>query len=235
MNVQTILEQLHQCTNSKGKDHLKRVGLPVEKMIGITIQDIRRIAKEIGKDHTLALDLWNEELHEAKLLAVLLAEPKKVTESLMETWVKEFYSWDITDHTCNNLFDKTPYAFSKAQEWTTRTEEFVKRAGFTLIATLAVHDKKAPDIVFEKMLPLIIEQATDDRNYVKKAVNWALRQIGKRNLVLNQKAIQVALSLQQSSSSSARWIATDALRELRNDKILARVQQRGKKLKPEPE
>jgi len=235
MNVQTILERLHQCKNPKGKEHLQRVGLPVEKMIGISMQEIRSIAKEIGKNHNLALELWNEELHEAKLLAVLLAEPKKVTEDLMETWVSQFYSWDITDHSCNNLFDKTPFAFAKAQEWTRRTEEFVKRAGFTLIATLAVHDKKTPDIVFEKMFPLIMEQATDDRNYVKKAVNWALRQIGKRNLELNQKAIQVALSLQQSQCSSARWIAVDALRELRNDKILVRVQQRGKKLKPESE
>jgi 3-methyladenine DNA glycosylase AlkD len=227
MNKSEILHKLNQFPTPKGKEHMSRVGLPADKALGITIQDLRNLAKEIGKDHALSLELWNEELHEAKLLAVLLAEPKKVTEELMEAWASQLYSWDITDHCCNNLFDKTPFAYTKAVEWTSRSEEFVKRAGFTLIATLGVHDKKAKDAQFEAFFTPILQQATDERNYVKKAINWALRQIGKRNMNLNQKAIQIALSLQKMPSPAAKWIAADALRELKNERIQTRLKQKG--------
>ena len=181
------------------------------------------MAKEIGKNHDLAQPLWSSGIHEARLLATMIDTPKSVTEIQMESWVKDFDSWDLCDQCCLNLFRKTPLAHQKAVEWSARQEEFVKRAGFVLMATLAVHDKKAGDEVFIAWLPFIKREATDERNFVKKAVNWALRQIGKRNLTLNQVAIQTAQAIQQLDSKSARWIATDALRELTSEKVQQRL------------
>ena len=141
----------------------------------------------------------------------------------METWVKDFDSWDVCDQVCSNLFDKTPFAYRKAIEWSKREEEFVKRAGFVLMATLSVHDKKADNKKFEQFFPIIKRESNDNRNFVKKAVNWALRQIGKRNLSLNKKAIKTAKEIQKMDSKSARWIASDALRELTSEKIQKRL------------
>ena len=149
----------------------------------------------------------------------MVDDPKEVTEGQMERWALEFNSWDVCDQCCMKLFRKTPYAYQKIEEWSARDEEFVKRAAFTLIATLAVHDKKADDEKFEELFSLIIRESGDERNFVKKAVNWALRQIGKRNLDLNRKAIEVAEEINQSDSRSAKWIAKDALRELESEKV----------------
>jgi 3-methyladenine DNA glycosylase AlkD len=146
-----------------------------------------------------------------------------MTEGQMENWVKDFDSWDVCDQVCSNLFDKTPFAFGKAVEWTKRPEEFVRRAGFVIMAALAVHDKKSKDAVFERFLPLIKKQSVDERNFVRKAVNWALRQIGKRNASLNKKFIQFAEILSHLDSKSARWIAKDALRELRSPAVQAKI------------
>ncbi len=163
-------------------------------------------------------------IRDARMVACLIDDPKKVTEEQMENWVKDFDSWDICDHCCGTLFDKTGFAYQKIVEWSAREEEFVKRAGFALIAWLVLHDKLAEDMKFEKLLPLIKSQATDERNYVKKAVNWALRHIGKRNLALNKKALKTAFEIQKIDSKSARWIASDAIRELKSDRVQKRLQ-----------
>jgi len=153
---------------------------------------LRKMAKEAGKDHKVARELWLSGIHEARIMACLIDEPELVSEEQMETWVKDFDSWDVCDQCCSNLFDMTGFGYQKAIEWSARDEEFVKRAGFVLMAVLAVHDKRSPDTVFQKFLPIIKREAEDNRNYVRKAVNWALRQIGKRNLNLNKEAIKTA-------------------------------------------
>jgi 3-methyladenine DNA glycosylase AlkD len=172
------------------------------------------MARKIGKNHKLAQQLWSTGILEARGIAALVDEPSRVTEKQMEQWVKDFDNWAVCDRCCMNLFDKTIFAWKKAVEWSRRKEEFEKRAAFSLMAVLAVHDKKAEDKRFLSLLPIIRREAVDDRNFVRKAVNWALRQIGKRNLALNKKAIQTAKEIQGLDSRSARWIAADALREL---------------------
>ena len=180
---------------------------------------MRKMVREIGKDHELALELWETGIHEARMLACFIDRPDMVTEKQLESWVKNFDSWDVCDQCCSNLFDRTRFAHKKAVEWCVREEEFVRRAGFVLMACLAVHDKKAGDQAFIEFLPLIKTHAGDERNYVKKAVNWALRQIGKRNQNLNEAAIKTAEEIRQMDSRSARWIASDALRELTGDAV----------------
>jgi len=193
--------------------------------LGISVPALRKLAKEIGQDHQLAQALWASGIHEARILASMIDPPRQVTEAQMEAWVKDFDSWDVCDQCCLNLFRKTPLAHRKAVEWSGREPEFVKRAGFALMATLAVHDKKAGDEVFIAFLPLIKREAIDERNFVKKAVNWTLRQIGKRNLNLNRVAVETAEEIQQLDSKSARWIAADALRELTGEKVQQKLRQ----------
>jgi 3-methyladenine DNA glycosylase AlkD len=195
-------------------------------MLGISLTQLRAIAKRYKRDHELALALWDSNLHEARLLAILIDDPEKLTIRQMERWLRDFDSWDIVDVACSNLFDKTPHAFAKAHEWAARKQEFQKRAGFTMMATLAVHAKSAPDADFEAFLPVIEREAHDARNFVKKAVNWALRQIGKRNLHLNAAAIAAAERIRAHDSPPARWIAADALRELSGDAVQARLRAR---------
>jgi len=184
--------------------------------------------------HELALELWDSEIHEARILAGFIDDPAKVTEEQLETWVLDFDSWDICDQVCSALFDKTDFAYQKAEEWSERPEEFVKRAGFVLMATLAVHDKKAPDAPFEKFLEICKREATDERNFVRKAVNWAIRSIGKsRNVNLYNKALQIAQEILKENaqgetlcrSKTARWIANDAISELEKDYIKKRFVQ----------
>lgn len=193
--------------------------------LGISVPALRKLAKEIGQDHQVAQELWTSGIHEARILASMIDPPRQVTEAQMEAWVKDFDSWDVCDQCCLNLFRKTPLAHRKAVEWSGREPEFVKRAGFALMATLAVHDKKAGDEVFIAFLPLIKREAIDERNFVKKAVNWTLRQIGKRNLNLNRAAVETAEEIQQLDSKSARWIAADALRELTGEKVQQKLRQ----------
>jgi 3-methyladenine DNA glycosylase AlkD len=181
------------------------------------------MAKKIGKNHKLALQLWKSEIHEARILAGLIDEIDKVTEKQMDSWIKDFDSWDVCDLICANVFDKTPFAFKKAIEWTKRNNEFEKRAGFALMACLAWHDKEADDSKFIKFFPTIKRESIDERNYVKKANNWALRQIGKRNINLNKEAIKLALTIQKIESRPARWIANDALRELKSEAVQKRL------------
>jgi 3-methyladenine DNA glycosylase AlkD len=187
------------------------------------------LSKTIGKNHKLAGELWSCGIHEARILACMIDDPQQVTEAQLEHWVKEFDSWDVCDQCCNRLIRKTNFAHQKALTWACRPEEFVKRAGFVLMAVLAVHDKKATDQHFDAFFRLIEKEAVDGRNFVKKAVNWALRQIGKRNIVLNQKAIAVAEKIEQFESKEARWVAGDALRELRSDNVQKRLSGRFKR------
>jgi 3-methyladenine DNA glycosylase AlkD len=203
---------------------MSKFGINPENTYGISIPKLREIAKDIGKNHQLALELWKSDIHEARILASFIDEPEKVTENQLEKWVRDFDSWDVCDQVCN-LFEKTPYAYQKAIEWTNRKEEFIKRAAFALMAGLAVHDKEASNEQFEQFFPLIKKAATDDRNFVKKAGNWALRNIGKRNKTLNKRAIEIAREIQEINSKTAKWIASDALRELSSQAIQKRLKQ----------
>jgi len=218
-----IIQKLKSLASPKNVEGLARFGICPNNTLGISVPVLRDIARETGKDHQLAQELWASGIHEARILACFVDKPELVTESQMESWVKDFDSWDVCDQCCCNLFDRTKLAFQKATEWSGREEEFVKRAGFSLMAAIAWHDKKAADADFQKFLPLIKKGATDERNFVKKSVNWALRQIGKRNASLNKMAIKTAEEIQKIDSKSARWIAADALRELTSEAIQKRL------------
>jgi len=223
MDEHDVLETLRQLARPENITGMQRFGINPATCLGITIVDLRKLGKTIGADHPLAQRLWQSGIHEARLLATMIDDPRLVTRQQMDRWASQFDSWDICDQCCNNLFFKTPYAFDKARQWCTSKEEYVKRAGFVLIAVLAVHDKNAADDRFLSFFSLITQQANDDRTYVKKAINWALRQIGKRNRVLNKKARALASDLKQSKSQAARWIASDALRELSSPSVQHRL------------
>jgi len=203
-----------------------RFGIDTRNALGVTVTELRGLARRIGRDHDLAAALWQSEIHEARLLATMVDEPSSVTEAQMERWVSDLTSWDLCDQLCGNLFDRTPYAFEKALGWSRRDDEFVKRAGFALMAMSAVHRKDVSDARFEVFLPAISAQATDDRNYVKKAVSWALRQIGKRSPRLNRKAIATAREIERIDARAARWIARDVLRELESPAVRDRLRSR---------
>jgi 3-methyladenine DNA glycosylase AlkD len=222
-SAEEILLTLKNLANPANVAGMKRYGISTENTLGISIYTLRPMAKEIGRDHDLALELWESGIHEARILASYIDDPKQVTEAQMERWAADFDSWDVCDQVCSSLFDQTPFAYAKAFEWSERPEEFVKRAGFVLMAALSVHDKKAPDSRFVEFLPVIAREACDGRNFVKKAVNWALRQIGKRSRSLNMQAIDAAQSISQLDCKAARWIAADALRELTGEKIQSRL------------
>lgn len=208
---------------------MKRFGIHGGNLLGISIPTLRALAKNIGKDHDIAADLWASGIHEARLLAAFVDDPALVTKQQMESWVHEFDSWDICDQVCGNLFDRTPFAYDKAEEWVQSDQEYVRRAGFAMMATLAVHDKKSMDAKFEQFFPLIERYAFDDRNFVRKAVNWALRQIGKRNERLRLLAIGCAKKVLSQDTKSSRWIARDALRELQSDTTITMIANRKKK------
>jgi len=223
MNCADILKRMKLAANPANVAGMARYGIVAKKVYGMSTPALKKLAREIGKDHALAQQLRTTEILEARVLAGLVDEPDRVSERQMERWVKDFDSWAVCDGTCLNLFRKTPFAHRKCREWSSRREEFVKRGGFTLMACLAVHDKGAPDGTFLAFLPLIQREAVDERNFVKKAVNWALRQIGKRNRRLNRAAIKTAEAIQRLDSRSARWIAADALRELRSQAVQRRL------------
>jgi len=228
VRVEEIVDKLKSLSDPKAVEGMAKFGITPKNAYGVSIPDLRKLAKKIGKNHNLALQLWGIDTRETRILASMIDEPDLVTEEQMESWVKEFDYWEICDQVCMNLFAYTKFAYGKALEWSKRKEEFVKRAGFALIAWLAFKDKKADDAKFEEFLMAIKEESTDDRTYVKKAVNWALRQIGKRNLNLNKKAIEVAREIQKKGSKTARWIARDALRELTSKKVQERLKKKGR-------
>jgi 3-methyladenine DNA glycosylase AlkD len=202
---------------------MARFGIDTTRAVGVTVTELRRFARDLGHDHELAAALWASGVHEARLLASLVDEPAMVSEAQMEAWVADLDSWDVCDGVCGNLFDRTPFALDKAVEWSTREPEFEKRAAFALMASAAVHRKDLPDAAFASLLPVIRAQAIDERNYVKKAVSWALRQIGKRSSGLISQAVRTAERIERIDSPAARWLARDALRELRSDAVQARL------------
>lgn len=226
MEFQSILEKLKSLSSPAVSEGMSRYGINTDKAFGVSIPKLRLLAKQIGTNHKLAIELWGADFHETKILASMIDDPKELTEEQLESWVKDFDSWDICDQVCNNLFWKNTLSYNKSFEWCKRDEEFVKRAGYVLMAVFAVHDKTRRDEDFLKFLSEIYKGSTDERIYVKKAVNWALRQIGKRNIFLYKNAIEYALNIQRIDSKSAKWIAADALRELQNPKILERIKLR---------
>jgi 3-methyladenine DNA glycosylase AlkD len=223
MNYEQILEKLKSMANPRNVEGMARYGINPHNNLGVSIYQLRPIAKENGKDHDLALKLWDSGIHDARLLACFIDNPKKVTSKQMDLWADDFDSWDICDQACTSLFDLTPFAWEKIFQWSKHEKEFVKRGAFSLIAGLAVHDKKADDKMFEQLFLIIIREANDDRNYVKKAVNWALRNIGKRNYTLNKKAVETAKNILKIDSKTAKWIANDAIRELTSEKIQKKI------------
>jgi 3-methyladenine DNA glycosylase AlkD len=221
--VKDVLDKLQSKAKPEQLKGMAKYGMTVEQRLGVSVPDMRKLAKEIGKDHKLALDLWRTGIAEARIVAAMVGDPAKLTDEQMEDWVKGINSWDVCDQVCDNLFEKSQLAWKKIIDWSEREEEFVKRTAFSLIACLAWHDKKASDEKFIELLPIIIREATDERNFVKKAVNWALRNIGKRNLNLNEAAINTAKEIQRLDSKAARWVASDAIRELESDAIQSRL------------
>jgi len=222
-SVEEILNKLKNKAEPNQLKGMAKFGMAVEQRLGVSVPEMRKIAKETGEDHKLALELWKTGIIEARIVAAMIDEHEKLTEKQMEDWVKGINSWDVCDQVCMNLFEKTSLARKKILDWSKREEEFVKRAAFALIACLAWHDKKAEDEKFIKLFPVIKSGATDDRNFVKKAVNWALRNIGKRNPNLNKSAIKAAKEIQQINSKTARWIASNAIKELESEAVQRRL------------
>jgi 3-methyladenine DNA glycosylase AlkD len=230
MTVPEILEKLKSLGSPENVAGMARYGIVTKKAFGVSAPDLKQLAKEIKKKtkdrHTLALELWKTGIHDARAVAYLIDDPKQVTEKQMDRWAKDFDNWAICDSCCGTLFDKTPYAYEKALEWSEQNEEFVKRAGIVLIAWLAVHDKKAEDEKIAAFLPVLEKHSGDERNFIKKAVSWSLRQIGKRNLNLNKLAVEAAERVKLQDTKSARWIAADALRELTSEPVMERLRRK---------
>jgi 3-methyladenine DNA glycosylase AlkD len=219
MTADQIIANLKEHANVQAVEGMARFGIRPTQALGVSIPTLRKMAKQIRRNHALALALWESGIHEARILASMIDEPTLVSAQQMEEWVNDFDSWDVCDQVCGNLFDKTPYAYEKAVQWCQQEQEFVRRAGFVMMAELAVHDKKAPDEAFIQFFPLIRHYADDERNFVKKAVNWALRQIGKRNAHLRTLALQCASDIKRMDSKTAQWVARDALKELQAKEI----------------
>jgi len=218
-----VLREIRSLGSPKVRAQMEHFGVHVERAHGISAPQLDRLAKRIGKNHKLADQLWATGIHEAKGLAALIGEPGKVTEAQMERWARSYDAWDVVDASCCYLFVFAAPAWKKAVEWSRREEEFVKRAAFSLMAYLAYRDKTAPNAKFLRLLAIVRRESRDDRHFVKKAVNWALRNIGKRNRALNRAAIRMARKIRAFDSSAARWIAADALRELTSAAVQRRL------------
>lgn len=223
MKLSEVMQRLKAHANPANVEGMARYGIVSKNVFGLTAPLLRALAKEIGTDQKLSLQLWKTGTYEGRTLAALIGDPDQVTVGQMEAWVRQFDSWAICDTCCSNLFDRTPFAYRKAVEWSRRREEYVKRAGYVMMAVLAVHDKKAEDKEFLRFLPLIGGGAIDERNFVRKAVNWALRQIGKRSLFLHPHAVKTAEEIRRVDSGAAKWVASDALRELKSPAVLNRL------------
>jgi len=216
-DVAAVVNKLRRLGSKSARDGLARYALPADNAFGIAVGTLHKLAKDLGRNHDLAAGLWRSGYFEARMLATFVDEPQRVTPAQMDRWCRDFDSWGICDTVCFHLFDRTPYAYDKVEQWADRKEEFIKRGAFALLASLALHDKAADDESFLRYLPLIEKAAPDDRNFVKKGVSWALRAIGKRQTV-REAAIDVAKRLAESSEPAARWIGKDALRDLTKKK-----------------
>jgi len=217
------LERLGEKRNVEG---MARFGIRAKKVYGVSKPKLDELARKIGKNHELGMELWNTGIHDARILGVLISEAEKVSAKQMDHWVRDFDNWDVCDGSCCHLFVFAKPAWKKAFAWTRRKKEFEKRAGFAMAAFLVVHDKKAANGVYLKFLKAIEREAWDERNFVRKAVNWALRNIGKRNLHLNRAAILSAERIRRQDSKAARWIAGDALRELQSEAVQKRLRRK---------
>lgn len=209
--------------NAKARDALARYGLPTEKAFGLSVATIRQYARTLGRDHDLAVALWQTGWTDARMLAAFIGEPHRVTPAGMDAWCGDVDSWGIVDTVCFTLWDRSPHAWTKTKQWTRRKPEFEKRAGFVLMACLAAHDKRAEDSAFPEFLPLVEKGATDDRNFVKKGVSWALRHIGHRSARLHAAAVTTATGLAQSTDRTQRWVGKDALRDLMRPAVIKKV------------
>jgi 3-methyladenine DNA glycosylase AlkD len=221
MQYENIMRRLKELGSAEALEGMASFGINTKGAYGVSVTELRKLAKMIGQNHELALKLWASGIHEARILAGIIDDPDRVTERQMDAWARDFDSWDVCDQVCGNLFDKTEFSYKKAFEWSHENGEFVKRAGFAMMAALSVHDRGAKDKDLRRFLPIIVREATDERKYVKKAVNWALRQIGKRNAQLRDSAMATAREIQKMDSPAAKWIAADALRELEKKKFAA--------------
>jgi 3-methyladenine DNA glycosylase AlkD len=221
-----VLRKLRSLGTAHNVEGMARFGIRAKKVYGVSKPKMDLLAREIGRNRGLALQLWDSGVHDARILAGMIDDAAQVTAAQMEKWVRVFDNWDVCDGTCCHLFVFCKPVWKKAVEWSRREEELVKRAGFALMAYLAYRDKSAPDSKFLKLLSIIERKANDDRNFVRKAVNWALRNIGKRNLRLNRTAIRAAERIREQGSRAARWIAADALRELRSDAVQRRLRRK---------
>lgn len=221
-----VLRELKELADPRVRAKMEYFGVHAPKAYGISAPVLHLLAKQVGQGHRLARELWTTGIHEARILATLIGESKKVTAAEMERWARDFDSWDTVDAACCYLYTHAKPAWNKAAAWSRRREEFVKRASFSLVAYLSYKDKTAPDARFVRFLRVIEREAHDGRNFVKKAMNWALRNIGKRNVRLNREAIRAAERIRRQDSSAARWIAADALRELKSDAVQRRLRQK---------
>lgn len=229
MEADTVLQRLKDMADPSRLEGMARYGISTDGALGVSLPQIRTLAKLAGRDHQLALSLWDSGVHEAMIMASLVDETDKVTGAQMEKMVQEFSSWDLCDQCCSNLFSYTSMAWTKALDWSERDEEFQKRAGFALMAALAVHDKKAKDQEFLPFLTAVERESADGRNYVRKAVNWALRQVGKRNLHLNRLSVETAERIMAKGDKTSKWVAADALKELNSEVVQQRLKNREKK------
>ncbi|MFA4998949.1 MAG: DNA alkylation repair protein [Candidatus Paceibacterota bacterium] len=223
MKYEEIIKKLRSLANPKNVAGMARFGINPKNTLGVPVPKLRALAKRIGKDHKLTQRLWNSKIHEARILASMIDDPKLVTEKQINKWANDFNSWDVCDQACMNLFAFAKSAYKKCFEFPKRKEEFVRRTGFTLMACFSVKRKDIKDSDLIKFFPVIKKYSTDERNFVRKAVNWALRQIGKRNIKLNKEAIKVAKGIQKINSKSAKWIAYDAIKELESEAVQKRL------------
>jgi 3-methyladenine DNA glycosylase AlkD len=221
-----VLREMKTLADPRVRAKMSYFGVNVPKAYGVSTPVLQALAKHIGKNHQLAQELWESGIHEARILATFIGEPEKVSAAEMERWARDFDSWDVVDATCCYLYAQATPAWNKAAEWSRRSEEFVKRASFSLVAYLSYKNKVAPDARFVKFLRVIEREAHDERNFVRKAVNWALRNIGKRNVRLNREAIRAAEKIRRQDSRAARWIAADALRELKSAAVQKRLRRK---------
>ena len=221
--VQSALAWLKRHSSKATRDSMARYAIPSDKALGVSVANIRVLGKRLGQNHELAAALWNTGVYEARMLTSFVDDPARVTAEQMDRWSRDFDNWAVVDTLCFHLFDRTPHAWQKVAQWHDRKEEFVKRAAFALLWGLTVHDKRAGDAQFIEALRFIERAATDERNFVKKAVNMALRAIGKRNPALNAAAVAVARRLAESADAAARWVGKDALRELTSPSVTRRL------------
>jgi 3-methyladenine DNA glycosylase AlkD len=232
MTVDEILKYLESIGSPENVAGMARYGIVTKKAYGCSAPQLHEFTKKLKKTatdrHQLAIDLWKTGIHDARAVAYLIDDPKQVTEKQMDAWVRDFDNWAICDSACNQLFVFTPFAYKKVYEWSASETEFIKRAGIVMMAGLALHDKKGDDAEIAKFLPILESKSDDDRNFIKKAVNWSLRQIGKRSFYLHGLALKTAERIKTRDTKAARWIAADAIRELSNPKTIERIKTRGR-------